>query len=219
MTARSALWEQPVSYAAVGATQAADLMQYPPAGYRPVHKRVRIGHGPMRWNFASQAVLSWGVQRRSGLRVVTTETPPEVASGSYAPVSLDTDGVPVPRAQMVEDGEVVYGSDGTPLVAPGDTVWLRIPVGPFSLKAPARVVYVINEKKRRGFAYGTLAGHPARGEESFVVELDEDGSVWLDVRAFSRPSSWFWWLVYPALRFAQFLYTRRYLSALSGAID
>jgi uncharacterized protein (UPF0548 family) len=215
----SALWEQPVSYAAVGATQASDLLRYPPAGFRPVVKRVRIGHGPLRWSFASQAVLSWGVQRRSGLRVETTESPDEVTGHAYVPVSLDTDGVPVPRSQAASDEEIVYGSDGTPMVAAGDTVWLHIPVGPFSIKAPARVVYVINEKKRRGFAYGTLAGHPERGEEAFVVELDEDGSVWFEVRAFSRPSHWLWWCVYPVLRFAQFLYTRRYLSSLSGAID
>lgn len=217
--ARSALWEQPVSYAAVGATQAADLMQYPPAGFRPFQKRVRIGHGPLRWSFASQAVLSWGVQRRSGLRVTTTESPAEVTDQSYVPLALDTAGTPVPRDEADGEEEAVYGSDGTAMVAPGDTVWLHIPVGPFSLKAPARVVYVINEKKRRGFGYGTLAGHPECGEESFVVELADDGSVWLEVSAFSRPSSWLWRAVYPALRLAQSIYTRRYFNALSGAID
>jgi uncharacterized protein (UPF0548 family) len=215
---RSALWEQPVSYAAVGATQAADLMQYPPAGFRPYQKRVRIGHGPLRWSFASQAVLSWGVQRRSGLKIETTQSPAEVTDQSYVPVSLDTGGVPVPRKEVAGE-EVIYGSDGTTMVAPGDTVWLHIPVGPFSLKAPARVVYVVNEKKRRGFAYGTLAGHPERGEESFIVELADDGSVWLEIRAFSRPSSWMWWAVYPALRLVQFNFTRRYFKALSGVID
>lgn len=216
--ARSALWEQPVSYAAVGATQAADLLQYPPAGFRPLVKRVRIGHGPLRWSFASQAVLSWGVQRRSGMRVVTTESPREVTDQSYTPVTLDTNGVAVAPAEA-ETEEAVYGSDGTAIVAPGDTAWLHIPVGPFSVKAPARVVYVINEKRRKGFAYGTLAGHPESGEESFMVELADDGSVWFEVRAFSRPSSWFWRLGYPGLRIAQALYTRRYLRALSGPID
>lgn len=216
--ARSALWEQPVSYAAVGATQAADLMQYPPAGFRPFQKRVRIGHGPLRWSFASQAVLSWGVQRRSGLRVETTESPAEVTDQSYTPVSLDTAGIPLPPAET-NDEEVVYGTDGTAIVVPGDTVWLHIPIGRFALKAPARVVYVINEKKRRGFGYGTLAGHPERGEESFVVQQEDDGSVWLEIRAFSRPSNWMWWAVYPALRFARFIYLRRCFTALSGAID
>ncbi|MEO7122104.1 MAG: DUF1990 family protein, partial [Lacisediminihabitans sp.] len=128
--ARSALWEQPVSYAAVGATQAADLMQYPPAGFHPMIKRVRIGHGPLRWSFASQAVLSWGVQRRSGLRVVTTESPSEVTDQSYVPVPLDTAGIPLPREEADLEHEVIYGADGTALIAPGDTAWLHIPVGP-----------------------------------------------------------------------------------------
>ena len=217
--ARSALWEQPVSYAAVGATQAADLMQYPPRGFRPFEKRARIGHGPLRWSFASQSVLSWGIQRRSGFAVEMTETPEEVTDQSYVPVSLDTAGVPVPPGNSDDEDEAVYGSDGTAMVAAGDSVWLRIPAGPFSVKAPARVVYVINEKKRKGFAYGTLAGHPESGEESFVVELADDGSVWLEIRSFSRPSRWFWWAGYPGLRFAQFFYTRRYFTALSGPID
>jgi uncharacterized protein (UPF0548 family) len=214
----SELWEQPVSYAAVGATQAADLLQYPPVGFRPIVKRVRIGHGPLRWSFASQAVLSWGVQRRSGLRVETVESPPEVTELSYTPLSLDADGVPVPPAES-DDVEAIYGSDGTAMVSPGDSAWLHIPVGPFSVKAPARVVYVVNDQTRRGFAYGTLAGHPESGEESFMVELADDGSVWFEVRAFSRPSSVLWWIVYPALRIAQSIYTRRYLRALSGPID
>ncbi len=40
--------QQSVTYAAVGATQAPDLMQYPPAGYRPIEQRGRIGHGDER---------------------------------------------------------------------------------------------------------------------------------------------------------------------------
>ncbi len=40
------------------------------------------------------------------------------------------------------------------------------------------------------FAYGTLAAHAERGEERFAVEWLADGSVWYDVRAFSRPHHW-----------------------------
>ena len=36
------------------------------------------------------------------------------------------------------------------------------------LQAPCRVVYVIDEPDIRGFAYGTLPGHPESGEERFV---------------------------------------------------
>lgn len=55
--------------------------------------------------------------------------------------------------------------------------------------APCRVVYVVEDPRRRGFAYGTLPGHPERGEESFVVEHHGDGTVSFTVTAFSRPAT------------------------------
>ena len=96
----------------------------------------------------------------------------------------------------------------------GDTVRLTIPFGPLRVHAPARVVYVVDEPRLAGFAYGTLPGHPERGEEAFLVELAADGTVSVVIRAFSRPASWFWWCGAPVLRLAQELYTRRYLRAL-----
>jgi uncharacterized protein (UPF0548 family) len=57
----------------------------------------------------------------------------------------------------------------------------------------ARIVYTIDEPgpgRRFGFAYGTLQAHVEEGEERFSVELHEDGSVWYDLRAFSRPHYW-----------------------------
>src|SRR6516164_10918085 len=40
------------------------------------------------------------------------------------------------------------------------------------LPAPCRVVYVVDEPDIRGFAYGTLPGHPESGEARFVVRRD-----------------------------------------------
>ena len=57
----------------------------------------------------------------------------------------------------------------------------------------ARIVYTIEEHgpaPRFGFAYGTLRAHVEEGEERFSVEQHEDGSVWYDLRAFSRPHYW-----------------------------
>jgi uncharacterized protein (UPF0548 family) len=53
---------------------------------------------------------------------------------------------------------------------------------------PCRVVWTADEPDRRGFAYGTLPGHPERGEEAFVVER-VDGRVTLSIRAFSAPAT------------------------------
>jgi uncharacterized protein (UPF0548 family) len=49
-----------------------------------------------------------------------------------------------------------------------------------------RVVYVIDEPRRYGFAYGTLPEHAEEGEERFLVEWRVDNSVWYEVLAFSR---------------------------------
>jgi uncharacterized protein (UPF0548 family) len=74
-------------------------------------------------------------------------------------------------------------------VADGAVAVLRLGWGPVAVTAPVRVVYTVDEPHRRGFAYGTLPGHPESGEEAFVVELGEDGQVRVHITAFSRPAS------------------------------
>jgi uncharacterized protein (UPF0548 family) len=78
----------------------------------------------------------------------------------------------VPRGVAVEDGATV-------------AVKARA-FGTWSLSA-ARVVYVINESRRWGFAYGTLPDHVECGEERFLIEWLADDSVWYDIFAFSKP--------------------------------
>lgn len=214
-------WDQVVTYGAVGGTRAPDLMAFPPPGYRPLERRSRIGHGDARWLHAWQSTMTWGIQRGSGIRVRLNDSPHEVTAGTYSPVDFDELGRPVTpelRPDSGAEGEVVYGAEGQAFIAPGDTALLTIPLWAFGVRAPCRVIYVIDEPKRKGFAYGTLPGHPESGEEAFIVEQTDDGSVWLTIRAFSRPSSWVWWAVYPALRIAQAVFTRRYLRALAGPI-
>ncbi len=66
---------------------------------------------------------------------------------------------------------------------------LVVRIGP--VPAPCRVVYVLDEADRRGFAYGTLAGHPESGEELFSVRYDPaTDTVPAEVVAFSRPATW-----------------------------
>lgn len=60
-------------------------------------------------------------------------------------------------------------------------------LGFWSMNA-CRIVYVIDEPERYGFAYGTLLDHAERGEERFMVEWRrEDDSVWYDLFTVSRP--------------------------------
>jgi uncharacterized protein (UPF0548 family) len=212
------LWQRAVTYAAVGGTQAPDLLRYPPKGFRPIERRVRIGHGAERWEHAWVETLSFGIQRRSGFRVRRVESPPIVLDNTYTPVAFDDDGQPVQPARTTS-GEAVYSASGRELLRPGDTAVLLLGWRALSFRVPIRVVFVIDEPRRRGFAYGTLPGHPERGEEAFVVEYRDDDSVWLVIRAFSRPAGTFWWIVSPALRLMQAVFTARYERALTGPLS
>jgi len=211
---RLPLWRQPVTYGAIGATQDDDFLRYPPKGYRPIERRVRVGHGPERWHHAWTETLSFGIQRRSGFRVKRVDAPPAVLENTYTPVTFDDDGQPVQPATTTS-GEQVFADTGAELLRPGDTAVLLLGWGVLSLRIPVRVVYVIDEPTRRGFAYGTLPGHPESGEEAFVVEHRDDDSVWLTIRAFSRPAYRWLWLGYPVLRLFQAIFTSRYEHALT----
>ncbi|WP_396936327.1 DUF1990 domain-containing protein [Mycolicibacterium sp.] len=97
---------------------------------------------------------------------------------------------------------------GTDLLARLGPIWV-----------PCRVVYVLGESDaeadRRGFAYGTLPGHPESGEELFSVRYDPaTDAVHAEVVAFSRPATWWSRLGGPATRLAQRVVTGRYLRAI-----
>ncbi len=70
---------------------------------------------------------------------------------------------------------------GQPVVA-GATLLVVLGRGPFHVVAPNRIVGVVDEPGCFGFAYGSLPGHPERGEESFVVEHLDDGTVRVTIR-------------------------------------
>jgi uncharacterized protein (UPF0548 family) len=105
-----------------------------------------------------------------------------------------------------------------PVAAPGTDVLLTAGAWPLRLHAPCRVIYVIDEPGRRGFAYGTLAGHPESGEEAFVVELAADGAVTFVITAFSRPAAALSKLAGPLGGQVQRAVTKRYLRALPRAV-
>lgn len=82
------------------------------------------------------------------------------------------------------------------------------------LRFPCRVVYVVDEPDARGFAYGTLPGHPECGEERFVVNRHADGRLEFTVSAFSRPATRLAKLGGPLNPVVQSIFTNRYLAAL-----
>lgn len=92
-------------------------------------------------------------------------------------------------------------------------------LGFWSLNA-SRIVYVIEEPERFGFAYGTLPGHVEQGEERFSVEYHpEDNSVWYDLLAFSRPRHILARLGYPISRQLQKRFARDSLKAMERAVN
>jgi uncharacterized protein (UPF0548 family) len=100
-------------------------------------------------------------------------------------------------------------------VQPGGVVLLGVGAGPLRVSAPCRVVYMVDEPHRRGFAYGTLPGHPESGEEAFVIEQHKDGTVAFAITAFSTAATLLARAAGPAGRAIQGIDTARYLRALA----
>ncbi len=94
----------------------------------------------------------------------------------------------------------------------GQIVSVMFRAGPLWTANSARILRVFQETNatsRFGFTYGTLPGHIARGEETFLVEHDKASDrVTYSVHAFSRPSHWIAWVGYPYLRFQQARFRR-----------
>ncbi|GAB3536653.1 DUF1990 domain-containing protein [Arthrobacter tecti] len=177
-----------ITHTAVGFTRTAVW----PAGFRPFRHRIQVGSGEDAFRRLAEGILAFDLHRRAGL---------QVAGPSRAGVGV----VVVPR----------FG------------------VGPVRLNAPCEVVWVEDLRgsdnnnnnddggtrgqagtaRRSGFGYATLPGHPECGEEAFIAELAVDGTVYFDLRAYSRHSNWFYQLGAPAARFCQWWVTRRYLAA------
>jgi uncharacterized protein (UPF0548 family) len=161
-----------LDYPGVGATEGGR----PPAGYASLLSQVYLGDGLELYRRVAQGILTWELQRRSGLRVQAESS----------------------------------------VVRPGTRVVSGFGVGPFRINAPCEVVWVRRPlagggPQSAGFGYGTLPGHPARGEEAFEVEIDAAGRVFLKITAFSKPANWFYRAGGVVTRAAQRHVTSRYV--------
>ncbi|MET8798493.1 DUF1990 domain-containing protein [Nocardia sp. NPDC004568] len=115
----------------------------------------------------------------------------------------------------IQRGLGILREAGTPVAEPGTAVTVLLGIGRFGLRAPCRVVYVLDEPDRMGFAYGTLPGHPMSGEELFAVEYDRATDVVYGVvSAFSRPATRFMRLGGPLAVPAQRAAAAAYLAVL-----
>lgn len=156
-----------------------------PPGYHRLEHRARIGDGDDVFRRAGEALLNWRMHRAAGLPM-TADTPATIGTNSLGRLGP---GMLISRLRTAGLG----GLAGLPV--------------------PCRVVWTVDEPDRIGFAYGTLEGHPASGEESFVVTREADG-VYFTVRAYSRPATWYTRLAGPITSRAQQYTATRYTNAL-----
>ncbi|NEK57943.1 DUF1990 domain-containing protein [Geodermatophilus sabuli] len=104
-----------------------------------------------------------------------------------------------------------------PATEPGTVVVLTAGLPRLGYDIPCRVVWAQTTGNERGFAYGTLPGHPESGEEAFVVRLTPSGDVVFALRVFARLASPLARLGGPVSTAVQRLATARYLSAIRQA--
>ncbi|WP_203579547.1 DUF1990 family protein [Microbacterium hibisci] len=207
---RGTFRDDTVDYAAVGATQAPDLMHYPPERSIPAEQSWRIGSGEARFQAAGEALMSWTAQRGAGLEVSDVRP----ASGPmYSGVSFDAEGTPI--APSRSETEQRFDADGTPYVGAGTTIRVDGRVRGLRVDAELRVIFAVEEPRRVGFALGTVGDSVVSGEESFMIDWYDNDEVWFTVRAFDAPRALLYRML-PALtkRRRRELFTR-YLRAIS----
>ncbi|MBX3266442.1 MAG: DUF1990 domain-containing protein [Acidobacteria bacterium] len=102
----------------------------------------------------------------------------------------------------------------TPIEVGRDVAVVVSHFGIYSLNA-ARIVYVLDDDERFGFAYGALEDHGESGEELFLVDRNPtNGEVHYSLLAFSRPGHFFTRLGYPAARYLQKEFAKASLAAM-----
>ena len=124
------------------------------------------------------------------------------------------------RTWRLHRGSGLRVAPADPPIAVGTEVVTDVGIlGPVHVVAACRIVEVVDEPDRFGFAYGTLRVHPEQGEEAFVVARDADGVVRLVVTAFSRGNGPLMRLGGPIARRQQAAATTGYLDALQRHVD
>lgn len=172
---RESYVEHDVVYAAVGASAAPELLRFPPEGSTPFAHELKLGSGSERFLTASSTLMTWGAQRAVGIEVLDIR---EGGEDHYAGVLFDSDGTP----ELAPTADVRYGPDGEAFLTAGTTASLSLNDGQSVRKV--RVVYLVDEPRRIGFALGSADEAGVIGETAYLVEHREDESVWALARGF-----------------------------------
>lgn len=206
---RSNFNAESVSYGTVGASMAPDLLQYPPRGFWVGEDSAKLGTGRERFESAREQMWQWAIHANSGFEILDVVPGSE---GGYRGLNQRDD------RSDIDPNEVIFTEQGYALVNPGATISQRLRVWRWDVDLPARVVFVIDEDNRAGYALGSLEGHPFVGEQAFVLELRDDESVWLTVRQLGKPADAKYKVLAPAITWYQRQLTRKFLKALHPAL-
>ena len=131
----------------------------------------------------TEGILAWELHRRAGL-------------------TMESDAVHADPGVRVVSG---FGAGPARIKAPCRVIWSRAP----QLDGAGRAV----PGQRGGFGYGTLPGHPVRGEEGFYAELTADNRLLFICSAYSVPASLVYRLAAPVTRLTQRYVLSRYVKA------
>ncbi len=119
---------------------------------------------------------------------------------------------------MFPGGWALIYADNTPIEVGRVVVMCAHVLGIWWLNC-SRIVYTVTEPNRFGFAYGTLKHHVECGEELFQVIMEENGHVFYEIQAFSRPRFWMVRMVYPLARYYQRQFVKDSLKNMKKVTD
>lgn len=204
--------KRPVTYGSVGMTAAPDSISFPPPGFGARATLRKIGSGAARYQSAMDALFTWGMHSAADVDVDIVEIGD--ASG-YHGLAQDEDGQ---WRQVNALLEQKFTSEGIPYLVAGTEVRTKNLWTPTKRSSEFRVIYVVNDPKVAGFAWGTLDETPVVGEEFFGVQWRDDDTVWAFVTSITQIPVMRWrFLKYPLIRLRQFVARRHFVRALSPA--
>lgn len=177
------------SYREIGASEGGA-----PGGYNLDHNRVRLGSGATDFEAACAALKEWKMFPAPWTRITPNRAP--IAVGQIVAMQANALGL-----WWLNACRIVYVIEENVAGAPSAQSGSGLAV-----------------ERRFGFAYGTLETHVEQGEERFSIEQLADGSVWYDLRAFSRPRFWAVRLAKPLARSLQRRFVRESLAAMQRAV-
>lgn len=173
---RSNFQDSPLSYVEIGASEAVDLMRFPPNSSTPFTEELHVGSGEARFLAATDAMMTWRAFSAAGYELVHQH---KGAAPQYSGLDeADTE----PRRRLTT--EELYGPDGSPYVSAGTHATFAINHGREREMYVLRVVY---SAKETGLVLGTADSNGVDGEVRLAVQLRDDETVWVTARGFVHP--------------------------------